>query len=367
MSLSLEVALCKLHQRSHCVLVSSGTVGLTLTMAALGLHGKGVAIPAGVCLNVPLSVHYAGATPIYCDIDPETLGLSPATLSGEVGSFAAVLAVHAYGNVCDIEAIEDHCRSDGIPLIEDVAVAQGAWAAGRPAGSFGVASVLSFGRGKIIDVGGGAAVLTDDSALATEIRQAHAYLSERTDADGQRLDTFSSWHTRLYNQNYGKDLDRHVASFVEHALALRDATLTSYSWNIDKVARELEGLAENLIRRRTLTAQFFNMVDARLPGVRCHFPPRESAPWRANLFVPRHRDRVLRTLLAEGVRVSSWYPPAQDFLVPAWSGHTPIARRVGEEILNVWANAEADAGYLDIVAGKIAALTGAVTRQSSVL
>jgi dTDP-4-amino-4,6-dideoxygalactose transaminase len=329
--------------------------------------GRVSPFPAGVCLNIPLSVHYAGATPVYCDIDPGTLGLSPATLSGAAGSFAAVLAVHAYGNVCDIEAIEDHCRLNGIPLIEDVAVAQGACAAGRPARSFGVASVLSFGRGKTIDVGGGGAVLTNDSALATEIRQAHAHLLDRTDADRQRLDTFSSWHTRLYNQNYGKDLDRHVASFVEHAMALCNATLTRYSWNRDKVAGGLEEPAENLMRRCVLTAQLFDMVEARLPGVRCHFPPRESAPWRANLFIPRHRDRVLRTLLSEGVRISSWYPPAQDFLAPAWSSDTPIARRDGEEILNVWANAEADAGYLDIVAGKIAALTGAATHQSPVL
>lgn len=332
-------------------------------MAALGLHGKGVAIPAGVCLNVPLSVHYAGATPIYCDIDPETLGLSLATLSSAADPFAAVLAVHAYGNVCDIEAIEAYCRSAGITLIEDVAVAQGAQVAGRPAGSFGVASVVSFGRGKIIDVGGGGAVLTDDGALATEIRQAHAHLLERTNADSQRLDTFNSWHTKLYNQNYGKDLDRHVDRFVENAMELRDVTLTRYPWKINGVAKGLESLAEKILRRRALTAQLFEMVNTRLPGARCHHPSGGSVPWRAIFFLPGHRDGVLRTLLAESVRVSSWYPPAQDFLSPTWSSDTPIARRVGEEILNVWADDEADEGYLDNVVGRIATLTGAATGQ----
>lgn len=362
---SLEAALCKLHQRSHCVLVSSGTVGLTLTMAALGLHGKGIAIPAGVCLNVPLSVHYAGATPIYCDIDPETLGLSLATLSGAANPFAAVLAVHAYGNVCEIGAIENYCRSAGIPLIEDVAVAQGARADDRPAGSFGMASVLSFGRGKIIDVGGGGAVLTDDEALATEVRQAHGRLPQRTDADKQRVDAFSSAHTQLYNRHYGKDLGLHVGPFVDTALALRDATLTCYPWNADGVVKDLETLAGNILRRRALAAQLFDRVETRLPALRCQRPADGAVPWRANLFLERNRNPVLRALLAEGMRISSWYPPAQDFLAPAWTDDTPVARRVGEQILNAWVNNEVDAGYPAMLVGRIAALTVADTRPTT--
>lgn len=354
---SLEAALCKLHQRSHCVLVSSGTVGLTLTMAALGLHGKGVAIPAGVCLNVPLSVHYAGATPIYCDIDPETLGLSLAILSGAADPFAAVLAVHAYGNVCEIGAIENYCRSAGIPLIEDVAAAQGAQAEGRPAGSFGIASVLSFGRGKIIDVGGGGAVLTNDGALATEIRQAYARLPGRTDDDDQRLDAFSSWHTQLYNRHFGKDLDRHVGPFVDAAMALRGAMLTRHSWNAGGVVGELGMLADNVMRRRAFAALLFDMVEKRLPVLRHQGLADGAVPWRANIFLERNRNPVLQALLAERIRISSWYPPAQDFLDPAWTGDTPVARRVGDQILNAWVNHEVDAGYPEMLIDRIAAVT----------
>jgi len=200
--------------------------------------------------------------------------------------------------------------------------------------------------------------MTDDEALATEVRQACGRLPKRTDADDRRVDAFSLWHTQLYNRHYGKDLDLHIGSFVDTALTLRDATLTRYPWNADGVAKGLENFAENVLRRRTLAAQFFDMVKTRLPAVRCHYPPGESVPWRANVFLPGRRDGVLRTLLAESVRISSWYPPAQDFLAPAWSGDTPIARRVGEEILNVWVNDEADSSYLESVVGRIVALTG---------
>jgi dTDP-4-amino-4,6-dideoxygalactose transaminase len=350
---SLEAALCRLHQRSYCVSVSSGTVGLALTMEALGLGGKGIATPAGVCLNVPLSVHYARAIPVYCDIDPGTLGLSQATLSNAMDSFAAVLAVHAYGNVCDIRAIEDHCRAMGMPLIEDVAVAQGAWSDDRPAGSFGIASILSFGSGKIIDVGGGGAVVTDDRALAKAVRQAYDRLPERTNADEQRINALSSWHTQLYNQYYGKNLDQHVAPFIDAALTLCDAALTRCDWNANRAAASLARLAENLDRRHALMDYLFGHVESRL-DLRCHRPSRGGVPWRANLFVPGSRNFVLKTLLGEGVKISSWYPPAQDFLAPAWSGDTPVARRVGEEILNVWINDEVGTDYLDGVIERMA-------------
>jgi dTDP-4-amino-4,6-dideoxygalactose transaminase len=356
MPFSLETALCRLHQRRHCVLVSSGTVGLALTLKMLGLEGLGVAIPAGVCLNVPLAVQYAGATPIYCDIEPDTLGLSPTTLLDQQYPIAAVLAVHAYGSVCAIEAIEEHCRLEGVPLIEDVAVAQGAQIDGRVVGSFGVASIVSFGRGKIVDVGGGGAVLTDNLMLAKEIRQAYAGLSEQTSLDDQRLDAFDVLHTQLYNRHYGKDLRKHIAPFVEMAQALRDATLSRRQWSADDALIGLERLNDNLIRRRALSIQLLERTETKLPRVCGHRPSSGSVPWRANIFIPACRDAVLRGLLADGLKISSWYPPAQDFLAPSTNFDTPVARRVGEEILNVWINDEVDTGYLDKVVERIVTL-----------
>ena len=153
MSSALENNLCRLHQRRYGVSVASGTIGLALGLTLLGLSQKRVAVPSGVCLNVPLAVDIADAVPVYCDIDPGTLGLSAKTLQAVASPIHGVIAVHAYGMPCAINEIDSYCRSQGVPLIEDVAVAQGAVAGNRPAGSFGVLSVLSFGRGKIIDVG----------------------------------------------------------------------------------------------------------------------------------------------------------------------------------------------------------------------
>ena len=354
---SLERTLCRLHQRSYCVTLSSGTLGLTLTMEALGLQGKGVAVPAGVCLDVPLSVHYSGASPVYCDIDLQTLGLSLGTLKPHAHRCMAVLAVHAYGNMCEIQAIEDHCLIRGIPLIEDVALAQGARVGERPAGSFGAASILSFGAGKVIDVGGGGAVLTDDRALAVAIRDRYQGLPLQSHNDVEDIKALSKWHTNIYNSSNGLCQGLYHPRFADAALHLRSAILTRHSWDADGVKRKIQNLAETIARRRQLVSQLHRLVATQVPSARFQPPVEDGVPWRANLFLARDRDRVLRSLLEEKMKISSWHPPAQYFLSKSLDQITPNAQSIGEQILNVWVNDEVDENYLIAVASRIAALT----------
>ena len=111
-----------------------------------------------------------------------------------------------------------------------------------------------------------------------------------------------------------------------------------------------------------MSEYLFTQLESRLPGIRCHRLLQGSVPWRASVFIPGQRDRILRALLAEGVKISSWYPPAQEFLEPTWKGDTPVARRVGDEILNVWVNGEVDSRYLDAVIERLIDLTSRPAR-----
>jgi dTDP-4-amino-4,6-dideoxygalactose transaminase len=69
-----------MHGRSHGIMTGSGTSALVLALWALGLHGKRVAVPNGVCYSVPLAVILSGNEPVYLDIDRETLSLGVAQL-----------------------------------------------------------------------------------------------------------------------------------------------------------------------------------------------------------------------------------------------------------------------------------------------
>lgn len=355
MASELELALCRLHQRKYCVLVSTATVGLTLTMQALGLANKRVAIPSSVCLNVPLAVKYAEAIPVYCDIDLETLGLSRHILDA-TSVPDAVMGVHAYGNPCDIESLCHYCEEHDIPLIEDVAVAQGATIGGRPVGSFGIASVVSFGHGKIINIGIGGAVLTDDVTLVEQIRTAYSFLPERTADDEMKWDALSHEHTQMYNQWYGSSmLKSKTRTLVELANQLRRAALTKCMWNQELVVAGLDSLQENLRVRHANVAYLVERLVG-CSGISCIRPLPDAAPWRANLLLDSHRDEVLRSLLAKKVRISSWFPPVHKFLESNSVEQTPTADMIGEKILNVWINHDADSRYMDYVVQELASV-----------
>ena len=133
MSRELELLLCQIHQRKYCLLVGNATVGLYLALRAQGLTGKRIAIPNGVCANVPLAIYLAGATPVYLDIRRDDFGLLWHDLIS-TPEVAAVIAVHAYGVPCAVAELEASCAEKGILLIEDAAVAQGAMVSARPAG-----------------------------------------------------------------------------------------------------------------------------------------------------------------------------------------------------------------------------------------
>ncbi len=148
------------------MLVGSGTAALIAILKILVKRDRGtVAIPVNVCSNVVTAIYAAGKMPIYLDIEEETCGMEPDELERLEQKPDAVIAVHSYGIPCKIEIIQKICNEHGIYLIEDAAVAQGAMVGERAVGSFGIISVLSFGPGKIVSVGGNGAALTDDDVL----------------------------------------------------------------------------------------------------------------------------------------------------------------------------------------------------------
>ena len=81
-----------------------------------------------------------------------------------------MIAVDLLGHCADYGRIEDICQSAGVPLLSDAAEALGASHAGRPAGSFGTAAILSFNGNKVISTSGGGALLTDDERFAERVR-----------------------------------------------------------------------------------------------------------------------------------------------------------------------------------------------------
>ncbi|HWF72791.1 MAG TPA: DegT/DnrJ/EryC1/StrS family aminotransferase, partial [Solirubrobacteraceae bacterium] len=158
----------------HCVGVASGTAALSLLMQASGIGpGDEVIVPAHTFIASALAVAHVGATPVLCEVDDDTALIDPDAARAMVGPrTAAVLAVHLYGQACDIGAIEAFARPRGLLVLEDGAQAHGARYRGRRVGSLGAGAAFSFYPSKNLGaLGDGGAVCTDDAQLADRVRR----------------------------------------------------------------------------------------------------------------------------------------------------------------------------------------------------
>lgn len=163
----------------HAVGLSSGTAALHLALVSWGV-GPGDVVPVSTFTFAATvnAIRYVGAEPHFVDCDVATGNMSPAlleraldTLAGQGRSVPVVIPVDMLGKCVDYTAIAVIIKRRGSKLLGDAAEAFGSTHAGRPAGSFGDASVLSFNGNKIMTTSGGGMLLTHDEVLAQHARK----------------------------------------------------------------------------------------------------------------------------------------------------------------------------------------------------
>jgi dTDP-4-amino-4,6-dideoxygalactose transaminase len=290
-------------ETKYCIGVASGTSALSLMLGAYNIGpGDEVIVPAHTFIASALAVAHVGATPVLCDVDEDTGLIDPEAARAAAGPrTAAILAVHLYGQTCDMAAINAFAKPRDLLVLEDAAQAHGARYRGRKAGSLGAAAAFSFYPSKNLGaLGDGGAVCTDDDVLAARLRR-QRNLGQR--AKGE--------HVEL---GYNERLDGLQAAFLRVKLKHLDA------WNQ---------------ARREHAARYHELLPpgARLLGVA---PDNECV---YHLFPARfdNRDEVALALDAAGIESGVHYSPAVHGH-PAWLG---AGLRHGQlPIAEMWAGQE---------------------------
>lgn len=152
---------------AHAVATSSCTGALHMGLAALGV-GPGDEVILGdtnwIASAAPIT--YVGATPVFVDVLPDSWCVDPARVEAAITpATKAIIAVHLYGNLCDMDALLEIGKRHGIPVIEDAAEAIGSSLRGRRAGSMGAFGTFSFHGTKTVTTGEGGLFVTQDSEL----------------------------------------------------------------------------------------------------------------------------------------------------------------------------------------------------------
>lgn len=151
----------------HAIATSSATGALHMGMAGLGIGPGDEIILADInWIASAAPIVHLGATPVLVDVLADTWCLDPAAVEAAITPRTrAILAVHIYGNLCDMDALADIAERHGLHLIEDAAEALGSIWHGRRAGSMGAFGAFSFHGTKTITTGEGGMFVTNDDDL----------------------------------------------------------------------------------------------------------------------------------------------------------------------------------------------------------
>ncbi|TQM43126.1 DegT/DnrJ/EryC1/StrS family aminotransferase [Pseudonocardia cypriaca] len=194
-------------EAAHCVGVANGTDALELILAALEIGpGDEVIVPANTFVATVEAVCTVGARPRFVDVRPDTLLVDPDAVAAAITSHtAAIMAVHLYGQMADVDALGKLAAQHGVAVIEDAAQAHGARYQDRRPGGWGTAAAFSFYPGKNLGaLGDGGAVVSDDAQLIDRIRQLADHGRSATDrfvheisGRNSRLDTLQAAALRV--------------------------------------------------------------------------------------------------------------------------------------------------------------------------
>jgi perosamine synthetase len=286
------------------VAVSNGTTALQLAVAVAGIGpGDEVLVSASTNIATALAAYHNGAVAVAVDSERETWNLDLDLIEGLITERTkAIIPVHLFGHPVDMDRLMPIAERHNLVVIEDCAESHGATVRGRMTGSFGAMSCFSFYANKVITTGEGGMVMTNDEALARELR----YLRNLAFGTPRFLHQRAGYNFRM--------------------------TGLQGAMGAAQVAR-----IESIIENKRRVAHAYNERLSGIAEVQC--PP--EAPWARNVYWMYavavqpgvDRDELTSFLLSEGIDTRTFFCPMnlQPFL-RAQPGFRDVACPVAEEL-----------------------------------
>lgn len=278
----------------HCIGVANGLDALILSIEALGLpQGSEILVAANTYIATILAILRAGYKPVLVESELETFNIDPTRLHAALSQKTrAICVTHLFGKACRMDAIGAFAREHGLKVVEDCAQSHGAKLAGKMTGTFGDAGCFSFYPTKNLGaVGDAGAIVTDDDALADQLRHLRNYGSKQ-----KYVNKYIGVNSRL---------DELQAALLRVKLC---------------------HLNEMIEHKRSLAKIYFESLPNWLK-----LPLQRDDEYDVfHIFGVRHprRDELRAWLLKQGIKTEIHYPippHRQDAMQGILSGHFPIA------------------------------------------
>jgi len=308
----------------HAVAVSSGTAALHAAIYALGIQpGDEVLVPAMTFASTANCVVFQGATPVFVDVERDTLLVDPADVERRItASTRAIIAVDYAGQSCDYGRLSEIAERHRVPLVADACHALGGAYHGRPVGSLADLNVFSLHPVKHITTGEGGMVTTDDADAANRMRR---FRNHGITSDHRSREAAGSWFYEMVDLGYNYRI-----TDLQCSLGLS----------------QLRKLGAWITRRQMIARKYDDAFAA--SGCIQPLALRTGRDHAYHLYVVRldnlphgvDRAAVFRALRAEGIGVNVHYIPVH--LHPFYrerfgtgSGLCPVAEAAYETILSL--------------------------------
>jgi perosamine synthetase len=307
----------------HAIATTSGTTALHVALLA---HGIG---PGDEVITTPFtfiasanSILFTGAKPVFVDIDPETFNIDPTKIEAAITPRTkAILPVHLYGYVCDMDALQAIADRHNLVIIEDACQAVGATYRGKVAGSFGTGAFSLYATKNVMS-GEGGMITTNDDAVAEQCRLIRSHGMKR----------------RYYHEMIGFNFrmsDLHAAIGLAQVDRLADFT-----------------------KKRTQNAAYLNenIKSVITPKVK----PGYGHVWHQytiRVDGDRDRDAAVKQLNDAGVGTGIFYPvPAhqQQYMREIIGDvHLPVAEQLAKEVISLPVHPQLSQADLEVIAAEV--------------
>jgi dTDP-4-amino-4,6-dideoxygalactose transaminase len=305
---TLESRLADFHSVERAVCVNSGFWGLVLAMVALAQPGRSEIIaPAFGYRRTDEMIAWAGYVPHFCDVDPETLGISIHTIKAALNDRTAlILAPHPMVRCCDADGIENLGRERGIPVVFDSVEAAYRNFNNRRIGGFGNAEVFSMHSTKVLNAFEGGYITTNDTHLADRLDRMKRFglIGADTVIDGRALNAkLNEVHAAMALAS----LDE-----IDEQIALHRKRYDLYVSGL----RNIDGLT--LLEHKESERPDYRLVVARIGDL-----------W------PLSREETLRLLEAENVLARPYYAPLTHKVVeyPRVCPELPVTEAISKDYM----------------------------------
>ncbi len=326
-----EQEFAELYGIKHCVSVANGTDAIYIVFKMLGIGaGDEVITVANSWISSSETIGQTGATPVFVDVD-EYFTIDVAQIESKITAHTkAILPVHLYGQMADMEALQDLCNRHNLHLIEDCAQSHFSAYRGKRAGTFGLAATISFYPGKNLGAYGDAgAILTNDDALAEKCR--------------------------MYANHGALKKHQHLMQGINSRLDGLQAAILSA-----KLPHILEWT-----KLRQQKAAYYHKALAGIPQITLpQVRPHTEHTWHLYVILAEQRDELAEYLQTQGIETAIHYPVPLPFM-PAYAhlgGTTsdfPAVAHNQSQILSLPIYPEITENQLEFVAAAIQQYYGA--------